>query len=148
MYYQEIFYRKFYEMIILLIVGIFGVVFFWVNKSYWNQFEFLKNNRIARIGYKIFLVVLVSSFAIMDVMPLIKDKMFIDSNNYVVCSGIASQKVVDGGLLGLSKSIMVVVDGVNYEFGVVGKYDDIKKGDSVKVTYLPNSKYAVIERCE
>ena len=42
--YQMVFNKKFYEMIILLIIGIFGAIFFLVDKSYWNQFEYLKNN--------------------------------------------------------------------------------------------------------
>ena len=56
--------------------------------------------------------------------------------------------MVDGGLFGLSKSIIINVDGTECEFNLL-KYDkNIKQGDKVKVTYLPNSRYAVIEKEE
>ena len=81
-------------------------------------------------------------------IPITKDKSYIDNKNYEVCYGETLQEVVDGGLFGLSKSIIINVDGTECEFNLL-KYDkNIKQGDKVKVTYLTNSKYAVIEKQE
>ncbi|WP_143151465.1 hypothetical protein [Pseudobutyrivibrio xylanivorans] len=54
------------------------------------------------------------------------------------------QEVLDGGVLGLFKTI-IDVDGNDVEYNVLYAEKNIKKGDLVKVTYLPNSMYAIVE---
>ena len=45
----------------------------------------------------------------------------------------------------LFKTIIVDVDGDNINYNVLYAEKNIKKGDMVKVTYLPNSMYAIVE---
>ena len=144
MEYQNIFNKKFLEIMIFLVVGIISALFFLINYSYWDNYEFLRNNKAARVAYKLLIPAIVAMHVIMEVIPIVKDKPLIDANNYVVGHGVASQEVVSG-VFGISNSIMVEIDGTECEYSVVGHYEKIKKGDKVKVTSLPHSKYAVIE---
>ena len=148
MEYQQLFNRKFFEIIILLILGFCAALFFVINKSYWNRFEFLRNNKAVMVAYKLLLPIIVLGYLWMVALPMIKDKPNIDANDFEIRNGVASQGVVNGGLLGLSKSIIVEVDGEKCEYGLVGYDNEIKKGDKVKVIFLPHSKYAVIEKLE
>ena len=148
MIYQEIFNKRFWIIILMLIISIVSAFFFLFNKEYWENYEITKNSRVARILFKAFLFVIVAGFVWLEGIPITKDKSYIDNKNYEVCYGETLQEVVDGGLFGLSKSIIINVDGTECEFNLL-KYDkNIKQGDKVKVTYLTNSKYAVIEKQE
>lgn len=53
---------------------------------------------------------------------------------------------MSGGLFDLSKTIIVTVDDENLRYQVLYSDKNIEKGDFVKVSYLPNSKYSIIEK--
>ena len=93
------------------------------------------------------LTAFVGVFFFMFVLPFMNDKKAINANDYDEVSGIATYGVMDGGLLGLSKSIIIQVDDKECEFRIAWA-DDISEGDSVKATYLQHSRYAVIEKLE
>ncbi len=58
---------------------------------------------------------------------------YLNKNNDSVMLGTVRQEVVDGGLLGLSKTIIIQQSGKEYEFRVAGADDSIKK---VSILYL------------
>ncbi|PWT27859.1 hypothetical protein CPT75_12495 [Butyrivibrio fibrisolvens] len=144
--YYAIFCKIYYFFIILYIVGIFASIYFLLNKSYWDKFDFLRDDRLLRILYKSIIPILVIGYTWFVAIPIIRDKTVIDSGEYCVQEGIVSQAVTDGGLLGLFKTIIVTIDKTDYEFSVAYAEEGITKGDIVNITYLPHSKYAVIEK--
>ena len=78
MIYQEIFNKRFWIIILILIIGIVSAFFFLFNKEYWENYEITKNSRAARILFKAFLFVLVAGFVWLEVIPITKDKSYID----------------------------------------------------------------------
>jgi hypothetical protein len=64
----------------------------------------------------------------------------------VESNGSAYQEVVDGGALGLFKSIIVIHENEEIEYRVIWADKDIKKDNRVKVTYLTNTKWAIVEK--
>ncbi|PHU39788.1 hypothetical protein CSX00_09230 [Pseudobutyrivibrio ruminis] len=145
MIYQDIFNRKFYILNILLIIGLVAAFYFFINKTYWDKFDYLKNNKFLKMIFKLILPTFIAGYMWFVSIPIIQDKPLINKNKYVVITGTVTQEVVDGGLLGLSRSIIIKQDGMEYEFKVAWADNNIKKGDTVLVTYLPHSKYAIIE---
>ncbi len=145
--YQHYFNQKFVFFIVLFVLVSLAVLYFWLDKSYMDNSPFLKKNPNVQVIIRLGLTAFVGIYAIMFVLRFVKDKKAIDANDYDVVSGIATYGIMDGGLLGLSKTIIIKVDDKEYEFRVAWA-DDISKGDSVKATYLPHSKYAIIENIE
>lgn len=143
--YQTFFYKKFYILIVILIIDLCAGAYFIFDKSDWKKYEFLKNNKVAAIAYNLLPLVIIAIYAWKFAIPIIQDKPYIDSNDYCVMEGNVYQEVVGSGLFGLSKFIIIECNDNNYEFDVVWADSNIKKDDNVKVTYLPNSKYAVVE---
>ena len=53
---------------------------------------------------------------------------------------------MDGGALGLFNSIIVIHENEEIEYRALWADKDIKKGNRVKVTYLTNTKWAIVEK--
>ena len=145
MNYQYYFVQMFIFEIILGVLLLLSVLFIWFNNSYLDQVQFFKNNTKAKVIFRIIFTFFLMDFFFTFTMPFIKDKKIIDTNTYYEINGIATYGIVNGGAMGLSKSIIVQVDDKEYEFSVAWADSNIEKGSKVKVTYLPNSKYAVVE---
>ena len=145
--YQYYFNQKFIFFIVLFVLVSLAVLYFWIDKSYMDKSPFLKKNPNVQVVIRLGLTAFAGVYVFMFVLPVIKDKKAVDANDYDVVSGIATYGVMDGGLLGLSKTIIIQVDDKEYEFRVAWA-DDISEGDSVKATYLKHSRYAVIEKLE
>ena len=80
------------------------------------------------------------------IIPIIKDEIHLKNISYLEINGIVYHKVMSGGLFDLSKTIIVTVDDENLRYQVLYSDKNIEKGDFVKVSYLPNSKYSIIEK--
>lgn len=145
MIYQDVFNHRFIILIAILVIGCLSVLFFWIDNSYMDCSEYLKNHPVAKYCIRICITVLLISYFWLSALPIIKDKKLIDSNQYDVVYGTVLHDVYDGGMFGLSKSINIQVDGKEYEYSVAGIDENIHQGDFVKITYLPHSMYAVIE---
>lgn len=149
MNYQEIFNKKYEIKMILLAISSITILFFMVNKSYYDQFEYIKDNVVKRIVLKILLFIFWASSIKSVIYPIMSDKKIIDSNTYLVMDNCCVyQEIIGTGLMGLSKIIIVESNGKQYVLKVAQADGGIEKGDKVKVTYLPNSRYAVIEKEE
>ena len=149
MNYQEIFNKRFEILMILLVLSSVATIFFIVNKSYYNQSEYLKDNVVRRVIIKICLCIFWITAVKVVMYPIIIDKKIIDSQEYSVMDNCCvSQEIIGTGYRGLSKTIIVESNGEQYEFEVLKADEGIEKGDRVKVTYLPNSRYAIIEKEE
>lgn len=147
MNYNIIFNKKLYQIILMLIIGIFIAIFFTINKEYWKQFESLKNNKFRLIVNKMLIPISVVLYLGVVALPMFRDIPYIKRNSYVVINdAVVVQEVTDGGLLGLFKTIIVSYNDDEYELNVLKTVGEIEEGDIVKVTYLPNSEYAVIEK--
>ena len=146
--YQSVFNQKFILLIVILIVGCLALLFFWINNSYMDDSEYLKNHPAAKYLIRVLLSLLMVAYFGAIALPIIKDKEIIEKQQYVVEEGQVLHDVDNGGMFGLQKSIKISIDGNYCRFSVAFIADDVKEGDKVKVTYLPNSKYAVIEKEE
>jgi len=143
--YQLYFNQKLISFVILLVIGIIVVIFFWVDNAYFDKSSFYENNTYAKITTRLSLTVLVIIFFFIGVLPIIKDKKTIDSNNFYKLNGKIYHGVNSGGRYGLSKTVTIESDGELYRFRVVYIEEGLSLNDEVKVTYLENSRYAVIE---
>ena len=145
MNYQLIFNQKLIILTVILCIGCLAVIFFWCDNSYMDGSDYLKNHPVAKYCIRIMLTILLVSYFVVSELPMIKDKKVIDSEEYNIAYGVLEHEVCDGGMFGLSKSINMHFDEKEYEFSVAYIDENIKVGDYVKITYLPNSMYAVIE---
>ena len=80
-------------------------------------------------------------------LPIIKDKSFINSNEFAQKNGIVYEEI-HGGYRNVLRTIGIEVDGKKLRFRIAYADDGIHAGDKVKVTYIPNSTYAVVEKIE
>lgn len=87
MIYQDIFNRKFYILNILLIIGLVAAFYFFINKTYWDKFDYLKNNKFLKMIFKLILPTFVVSYMWFVSIPIIQDKPLINKNKYVVING-------------------------------------------------------------
>ncbi len=101
-----------------------------------------------RTIYKVFLIVCVIIVFVGMMLPIAKDSKYIYNKEYKVDHGIVYREAMRKGSLGLFKSIIVTVDGQEYVYRVLYNDDNIKKGDSVRITYLPNTTWSVVEKEE
>ena len=112
------------------------------------QDERLKNsphyNKI-KLVFRIVIVTVAIIMTILKGLPIYKDKKLMSQNSYECTHGVVSQEVLGGGVYGLFKTIIIDVDDNDVVYCVLYADKNIKKGDLVKVTYLPNSKYAIVE---
>ena len=143
--YQYLFNQKFIILIVILIIDCLALLFFWVNNSYMDESDYLRNHPFVKYIIRVCLSLLMLTYFSLSALPIIKDKRIIDNQHYCVAEGQVLHDVDEGGMFGLSRSINISIDGSPYEFSVAFIDNDVKVGDEVKVTYLPNSKYAVIE---
>ena len=145
--YHSIFIKQFIFITVLMIVGVILLATTLFNERYWEKFKKVNDDKLAKCLNKAAVIVFYIMFVIYVYFPIVLDKQIIDDNNYSVLDcAIVKQDIVEGGAFGLLKSIIVEQDGIEYELSVLKVEGNIKKDDIVKVTYLPNSKYAVIEK--
>ena len=87
MNYNIIFNKKLYQIILMLIIGIFIAIFFTINKEYWKQFESLKNNKFRLIVNKMLIPISVVLYLGVVALPMFRDIPYIKRNSYVVING-------------------------------------------------------------
>lgn len=148
MNYTDMFNKFFIIVFIIYVLILLGIIFVCASDVPFQQDVRVKNslhyNKI-KIFSRIGLVGLYIIITIFAVLPIYKDKKFLSQNTFKCTHGVVYQEVLDGGVLGLFKTIIIEVDGNDVEYNVLYVEKNIKKGDMVKVTYLPNSMYAIIE---
>ena len=145
--YQELFLKQFTKIILLFIVGGLSISYILFSKKYWDRFEKYKDDILAKCMIKGILVFCFCCFVRLSAWPMLKDKPLIDDNKYeLLDNATVIQGVTRGGIFGLCEDIIVEYDDKEYDLNVVKADDNINKGDIVKVIYLPNSEYAVIEK--
>lgn len=142
-----------YILIEFIIYGltVLGIVFFCISDIPFESEPRVKNlpnlskiklyTRVGLVSFEIIVTIVV-------MLPLYKDKVLLSQNKYECRSGIACQEVYRSGLYGLFKSIIVETDGEKFNYEVIYADKEIKKGDLVKVTFLPNSTYSIVEKIE
>ena len=109
--YYHYFNQKFIIFLVLSIVLFFAILILWINDLYLNRaisIELTRKNLVSRLAITGVAIVL---FIFTD-LPILRDKRIIDSNEYSVMEGIATYGIMDGGLLGLSKSIIIELSTV------------------------------------
>lgn len=147
--YQEIFmgiYKFYVAFLIIDIIGIIYLISLWFNQSYWDQFDYLKDDKLMKAIFQYLPVLLLICCILIVITPVIQDKSLIDTNGYCVKNhGVAATNIVSGGPFGRFERITVQFDGTKNRFRVAWAEDGIKKGDIVNVVYLPHSTYAIIE---
>ena len=84
MNYQLYFNQKLISFVILFVIGIIAVIFFWMDNAYFDKSSFYENNKYAKIITRLSLTALVIVFFFIGVLPIIKDKKTIDSDNYCI----------------------------------------------------------------
>mgnify|MGYP006873172584 FL=1 len=133
---------------ILYVLIVSNTVFFCISDIPFRADKRMQNirnlNRI-KILVRVVLVSITITLSIFIMLPIYKDKQLLLHNSYECTHGIVYQEVVGGGAYDLFKTIIVDVDGDNINYNVLYAEKNIKKGDMVKVTYLPNSMYAIVE---
>lgn len=148
MNYTGMFNKFFIIVFIIYVLILLGIIFVCVSDVPFQQDERVKNSlhySKIKICSRIGLVSLYIIISIFVVLPLYKDKKLLSKNSFECTHGVVYQEVLDGGVLGLFKTIIIDVDGNDVEYNVLYAEKNIKKGDLVKVTYLPNSMYAIVE---
>ena len=86
-----------------------------------------------------------SIFLFLIVIPFVKDKPLIDSGTYIQENGVVKNDVHVGYMRYIS-TIWVELGGEEVNLYIAYIENGIHTGDTVKVTYLPNTKFAVIEK--
>lgn len=141
--YQQLFYAKYFLHIGLLILVCVIYTIFAIIKTLTGDLN--KNVKMSILEKLILLAVIVIYFFVVA-LPLIKDKPIIDSKDYIQARGIVYEAEDRGGHRGIMSTIWIEIDGEKMSFYVAKADSSIKVGDNVKVTYIPNSKFAVVEK--
>ena len=148
--YQSIFNLYFY----LILVGFLGLtlatVIYWKSKSVYDKYEKIRNSKYKkqiimcyRVGFTAFTIMVF--FTVL--LPIARDKKSINNKTYNIDYS-RLEYVENAGLYSPTRKAGVVVDGTIIEVDVLKGYKPMEKGDYVKVTWLENSKEAVVEKCD
>ena len=148
---QKIFNIYFYVNIFLFLVAIIATVVLWKSNSIYDKYEKIRNSKYKkqiimayRVGVALF--TLIGFFT--AILPVIRDKNSINNKTYTVDYGQVVYISKDRGPYGLTKLFRIKTDGKILEVDVLKRDKKILKGDYVKVTWLENSKEAVVEKCD
>ncbi|PHU39798.1 hypothetical protein CSX00_09285 [Pseudobutyrivibrio ruminis] len=148
---QKIFNIYFYVNIFLFLVAVIATVVLWKSNSIYDKYEKIRNSRYRkqiimayRVGVALF--TLIGFFT--AILPVIRDKKSINNKTYNVDYGEVVYISKDRGPYGLTKLFRIETDGKILEVDVLKRDKGILKGDYVKVTWLENSKEAVVEKCD
>ena len=148
---QKIFNIYFYVNIFLFLVAIIATVVLWKSNSIYDKYEKIRNSKYKkqiimayRVGVALF--TLIGFFT--AILPVIRDKNSINNKTYTVDYGQVVYISKDRGPYGLTKLFRIKTDGKILEVDVLKRDKGILKGDYVKVTWLENSKEAVVEKCD
>ena len=139
--YHECFVRDMYVYFFIYTIIIIFVLFNWFSKDFYNDFDNKKLILGCRVGITIFGII---AFFLL-VVPFAKDKKAIETDDYCELYGIISHDVKKSGRGGAFKLITIGSEGKEYEFRISYIEEGLSLNDEVKVTYLENSRYAVIE---
>ncbi|PHU39785.1 hypothetical protein CSX00_09215 [Pseudobutyrivibrio ruminis] len=148
---QKIFNIYFYVNIFLFLVAVIATVVLWKSNSIYDKYEKIRNSKYKkqiimayRVGVALF--TLIGFFT--AILPVIRDKNSINNKTYTVDYGQVVYISKDRGPYGLTKLFRIKTDGKILEVDVLKRDKGILKGDYVKVTWLENSKEAVVEKCD
>ena len=148
---QKIFNIYFYVNIFLFLVAVIATVVLWKSNSIYDKNEKIRNSKYKkqiimayRVGVALF--TLIGFFT--AILPVIRDKNSINNKTYTVDYGQVVYISKDRGPYGLTKLFRIETDGKILEVDVLKRDKGIIKGDYVKVTWLENSKEAVVEKCD
>ena len=148
---QKIFNIYFYVNIFLFLVAVIATVVLWKSNSIYDKYEKIRNSKYKkqiimayRVGVALF--TLIGFFT--EILPVIRDKNSINNKTYNVDYGQVAYISKDRGPYGLTKLFRIETDGKILEVDVLKRDKGILKGDYVKVTWLENSKEAVVEKCD
>ena len=149
--YQSIFNLYFY----LILVGFLGMltvtIVLWKSKSDFDKYEKIRNSKYKKqiiMGYRLVFTAVTIIGLFTAVVPIGSDKKSINNKTYNVDYGEVVYISKDRGPYGLTKLFRIETDGKILEVDVLKRDKGILKGDYVKVTWLENSKEAVVERCD
>ena len=148
---QKIFNIYFYVNIFLFLVAVIATVVLWKSNSIYDKYEKIRNSKYKkqiimayRVGVALF--TLIGFFT--EILPVIRDKNSINNKTYNVDYGQVAYISKDRGPYGLTKLFRIETDAKILEVDVLKRDKGILKGDYVKVTWLENSKEAVVEKCD
>lgn len=148
---QKIFNIYFYVNIFLFLVAVIATVVLWKSNSIYDKYEKIRNSKYKkqiimayRVGVALF--TLIGFFT--AILPVIRDKNSINNKTYNVDYGQVVYISKDRGPYGLTKLFRIETEGKILEVDVLKRDKGILKGDYVKVTWLENSKEAVVEKCD
>ncbi|MCR5416645.1 MAG: hypothetical protein K6E79_07610 [Pseudobutyrivibrio sp.] len=147
--YSAIFCKYLVISYLLYIVAVIWTIFLCISEVPFMMEERIRiseNYNKIKISVRSIVVIVMIFITFYTIIPIIKDTPSCIEKNYVESNGSAYQEVVDGGALGLFKSIIVIHENEKIEYRVLWADKDIKKGNRVKVTYLTNTKWAIVEK--
>lgn len=106
------------------------------------------NYNSIKFSIRIAVLIFIIYYSFYSFSPIVKDTSDCLKEKYAVTQGIVYQKVINEGMYGLFKSVKVIVDGEIISYRVLWAEDNIYEGEQIKVTFLSNTKWAVVEKVD